>query len=138
MTIIKREEIVDELRKLGLGRGMAVEVHSSLSSLGWVEGGAEAVISALMEVVGPEGALLMSAYPVTPALPLTEEDTARGMTWKVRILEDPHERTGLGQIVDTFRKRPDVCLGKGLHRVCAWGRFAALYTEKGYWRLVEI
>ncbi len=136
-TIIQQGEIVDGLRALGLGSGMAVEVHSSLSSLGWVEGGAEAVIAALMEVVGPEGALLMSAYPVTPALPVTEEETARGMTWKVRILEDLQERTGLGLIVDTFRKRPDVCLGKGLHRVCAWGRDAALYAERGYWRLVE-
>ncbi len=80
----------------------------------------------------------MSAYPVTPALPVTEEEAARGMTWKVRILEDPHERTGLGLIVDTFRKRPDVCLGKGLHRVCAWGRDAALHAERGYWRLVEM
>ena len=137
-TIVHRIEIVDGLQALGLCKGMAVEVHSALSSLGWDEGGAETVIEALMEVIGPEGALLMSAYPVTPALPLTEEEIARGMKWKVRILEDPHERTGMGWIVDTFRKRPDVFLGKDLHRVCAWGRDAARHAESQYRYLVEI
>lgn len=135
---INRTEIVEGLKTLGLGSGMAVEVHSSLSSLGWVEGGAETVIEALIEVVGPEGALLMSAYPVTPALPLTEEEVARGMTWKVRILPDPHERSGLGLVTDTFRKRPDVVLGQGLHRVAAWGKDAARHAANMYRYLVEI
>lgn len=137
-AVIQREEIVDGLRALGLSSGMAVEIHSALSAIGWVEGGAETVIEALMEVVGPTGALIMSAYPVSPAIPLTEEEIARGITWKVRILEDPNERTGLGLIVDTFRKRTDVILGKGLHRVCAWGRDAARYAGSGYRRLVEM
>lgn len=124
-AVIQREEIVDGLRGLGLIEGMAVEVHSSLSSLGWVDGGADTVIEALMEVVGPQGALIMSAYPVSPPLPLTEEETARGITWKVRILDDPVEKTGLGVITDAFQKRAGVTLGKGLHRVCAWGCGAA-------------
>lgn len=136
--IVTRDDIAAGLSALGLGKGMAVEVHSALSSLGWVSGGPETVIAALMDVVGPEGALLMSAYPVTPALPLTEEEMSRGMEWKVRILEDPHERSGMGLIVDTFRKRPDISMGKGLHRVCAWGRDASLHAESGYRRLVEI
>jgi aminoglycoside 3-N-acetyltransferase len=135
---INREEIVAGLQALGLGRGMAVEVHSALSSLGWVAGGAETVIDALMDVIGCDGTLIMSAYPVSPALPLTEEEIARGILWKVRILEDPHERSGLGLIVDTFRKRPDVILGNGLHRVCAWGRDATLHAQTQYRRLVEI
>jgi aminoglycoside 3-N-acetyltransferase len=46
-----------------------VEVHISLSSLGYVVGGAGTVIMALLSVVGEEGAIIMSAYPVTPAIP---------------------------------------------------------------------
>lgn len=40
------------LGRLGLGDGSAVIVHSSLRSFGWVEGGAEAVCRALVEVCG--------------------------------------------------------------------------------------
>jgi aminoglycoside 3-N-acetyltransferase len=94
---VTEKDIAAGLRDLGLRRGDAVEVHSSLSSFGWVKGSATTVIEALMQVVSEEGALVMSAYPVSPPIPLTEEEEARGITWKVRIL-DPHsdERTGLG------------------------------------------
>ena len=137
-NIIHREDIVRGLQDLGVCQGMALEVHSALSSLGWVEGGAAAVIEALIEAIGPEGTLIMSAYPVSPALPVTQAETARGITWKVRILEDPNERTGLGLIVDTFRQRPDVILGQGLHRVCAWGCDAVQHAQGQYRHLVEI
>ncbi|HUT19964.1 MAG TPA: AAC(3) family N-acetyltransferase [Anaerolineae bacterium] len=132
-------EIVRGLRDLGLHHGDAVEVHSSLSSLGWVEGGAGAVIEALIAVVGPEGAIVMSCYPVSPPLPLTEEDRARGIAWKVRWLPpDTTERTGIGIIADTFRGRPDVICGEGQHRVCAWGRDAAVHAAQVYAHLVAI
>jgi aminoglycoside 3-N-acetyltransferase len=116
-----------------------VEVHSSLRSLGRVEGGAETVLAALSSGVGQEGAIVMSAYPVTPPIPLTGEEIARGLTWKVRILsEDSAERTGMGAIADAFRSWPGVCCGTGLHRVCAWGRDAQWYCEKGYAHLLEV
>ena len=39
--------IVNALRKNGVQEGICLEVHSSLKSFGYVEGGAETVISAL-------------------------------------------------------------------------------------------
>ena len=59
---LTQKEIVEDLKRLGLERGTAVEVHSSLSSIGFVEGGALTVINALMEVISEEGAMVMSAY----------------------------------------------------------------------------
>jgi aminoglycoside 3-N-acetyltransferase len=58
-----KEEIKTGLRRLGLKRGDIVIVHSSLSSIGQVEGGAETVIKALQEVVGKNG-LVMMPYPL--------------------------------------------------------------------------
>ena len=131
------KDIVVGLRKMGLSRGDLVEVHSSLSSLGWVEGGAETVIRALIEVVGESGTIVMSAYNVSPALPVTEEEQARGIGWKVRLLDpDSVEPTGMGVVSDTFRRRTDVVCGTGVHRTCAWGRDAAQHAE-GYENLVE-
>ncbi len=130
------DDIVCGLQQLGVKRGTLVEVHSSLSAFGWVEGGATTVIAALMDVLRLDGTIVMSAYPVSPAVPLTDEDRARGVTWKVRTLPfDSVERTGMGIIADTFRQRPDVVCGGDFFRTCAWGRDAEAYCH-GYDRLI--
>ena len=43
-----RESLAADLKELGLGEGATVIVHTSLSSFGYVVGGAETVIQALM------------------------------------------------------------------------------------------
>ncbi len=135
---VTHHDIVLGLQQLGVLRGAAVEVHSSLSAFGWVEGGAPTVIQALMDVVGPDGVLIMSAYPVSPALPLTGEDRDRGITWKVRILPaGSRERTGMGLIADTFRQRADVVCGNAFFRTCAWGRAAEWHCD-GYHGLLAL
>ena len=47
MERIDKERIIKDLKDLGLKEGDTVIVHSSLSSLGYVEGGADTVIDAL-------------------------------------------------------------------------------------------
>lgn len=133
---VDRATLAEGLAQLGVVAGSVVEVHSSLGSFGWVEGGADAVIDALIAAVGPAGTIIMSAYAVSPALPLSEAERARGITWKVRILDPDAPATGLGAVVDAFRRRPDVRLGSGLFRVAAWGPEAGLYAEQGYARLL--
>jgi aminoglycoside 3-N-acetyltransferase len=49
---MRAADIADGLRRLGLGRDSSVIVHSSLKSFGYVDGGAEAVCQALLEVCG--------------------------------------------------------------------------------------
>jgi aminoglycoside 3-N-acetyltransferase len=53
--VVTRRRIVRDLRRLGVRPGQALLVHASLRSLGWVPGGAPAVVAALREAVGPEG-----------------------------------------------------------------------------------
>jgi len=54
-----REEMARDLEGAGLRKGDTVLVHSSLSSIGYVPGGAEAVIDALMEAVGDDGTIVV-------------------------------------------------------------------------------
>jgi aminoglycoside N3'-acetyltransferase len=132
------EDIKAGLRQLGLKGGDAVEVHSSLRSFGTVEGGAAAVVDALMDVVGVEGALIMSAYPLSAPVALTGEEKARGIKWKMRLLgEDSQAKSAMGAISDEFRRRDGVICGTGIHRVCAWGQDARLHS-RGYRHLLEI
>ena len=55
------EILVKDLRNLGIKEGDVVITHSSLKSMGNVEGGADTVIDALIEAVGSEGTVLFPA-----------------------------------------------------------------------------
>ena len=119
-----KQELVEELKKIGLKEGMEIEVHSSLGSLGYVEGGAETVIEALMECVTDRGSIFMPSLCFGPELVLTQEDKDMGITVKIKILPEDEPRTAMGVIADTFRQRSDVVTGKGMIRTSGWGLHA--------------
>ena len=58
---ISRSMVVAALRAAGVIDGSVVIVHASLSALGWVVGGGQAVVEALFEVVGSRGTIAMPA-----------------------------------------------------------------------------
>jgi aminoglycoside 3-N-acetyltransferase len=57
-----KERIIEDLRDLRVLEGDALIVHASMRAVGEVEGGADAVIDALLEVVGPEGTVMAPAF----------------------------------------------------------------------------
>ena len=59
---VTKQQIISDLTALGIEPGITVMMHSSLSALGPVKGGPEAVVDALSEVVGPDGKLLVPAF----------------------------------------------------------------------------
>ena len=62
MEPLTQERIGASLRALGLRTGDIVFVHSSLSSMGHVEGGADAVVDAFLDVLGPSGTLVVPTF----------------------------------------------------------------------------
>ena len=48
---LNKQDLINGFCKAGINKGDEIEVHSSLSSFGYVDGGAETVISALKETV---------------------------------------------------------------------------------------
>lgn len=59
---VDKPDIEKGLRGLGLTRGDVVFLHSSLKSLGYVEGGPRTVLDALLDTVGPNGTLVVPTY----------------------------------------------------------------------------
>ena len=124
------------LRQLGVQMGMALEVHCSLSEFGYLEGGADTVLHALMRAVGKDGSIVMPAFRLSPNLPLTEDDRRLGLTMKIRILPEGEEHSAMGIVADAFRKRSDVKTGDGIFRVSAWGKDADLHST-GFQHLID-
>ncbi len=122
--IVSKDQIINGLRELGIKLGMELEVHSSLSSFGYVEGGAATVIQALQETVGLEGSIFMPALRLSPELPLTETDRQLGILRKIAILPMEYDRSAMGLIADTFRRMEDVIVGDGIFRIAGWGKQA--------------
>ncbi len=138
---VSKDDIKKGLEQLGLRKGDSVGVHSSLSSFGYVDGGADAVIDAIIEIVGEEGNVVMSTYS-TNLLPVERapEEIAMGVSWLYKILPyDPEEtpcRTGT--IPETFRKRKGAVRGSHpSNSIAAIGPKAKELVE-GWHKLLEL
>ena len=117
---ITSKDIRSGLEKFGFGRGDRLMIHSSLSSFGWVEGGAETVIAALMDLVGPEGTILMPSF--NHGAPFSA-----GKSGVYDPLETPCTN---GRIPDTFWRIAGVHRSLNpTHAFAAWGRDAERYMR---------
>ncbi|MDF2440003.1 MAG: aminoglycoside 3-N-acetyltransferase, partial [Abditibacteriota bacterium] len=59
---LSQATVKSALQQAGLGRGDAVVGHFALSRFGYIEGGADGLIDALLERIGPDGTLLMPTF----------------------------------------------------------------------------
>ena len=59
-NLVTKAELIEALKSHGLAPGMIVEVHSSLSAFGFVVGGAQTVVDALIDVLGYSGTIWVS------------------------------------------------------------------------------
>lgn len=109
---------------LGIERGDTLFVHSSLKSLGYVEGGASAVIGALQDAVGPEGTLLIPTYYL-PGGTVKATCEMKAYEFDPRI-----HGTNMGRLPESFLN--EVATHRSVHpthSVSAWGRHAQYLTE---------
>lgn len=109
------DSLVADLRALGVQRSLILLVHSSLSALGWVCGGEVTVISALLEVLGPDGTLVMPSHSTqltdpakwkSPPVPPSWIDIIRS---EMPVFDPARTPTsGIGKIPELFRTWPGV------------------------------
>lgn len=74
--IVLKQDILSALSEVGVCNGQTIMVHTSLSSLGFVCGGAQVIIEALLETVGTEGTIMM------PTQSWKNLDPATGVHWE--------------------------------------------------------
>jgi aminoglycoside 3-N-acetyltransferase len=116
-----KQELMAGFRKIPLTTSRVIIVHSSYKSLGGVEGGAPAVIDALLEWVGPEGTVLFptfnfNAWSETHYFDIVETISEMGIIGELGRLRQEAIRTphpmysfaALGKRKDEFGQTDDV------------------------------
>ena len=119
-------DLTRDLLRLGVEAGDILFVHASFKSLGPVKGGAESVIQALEDTIGPEGLLLMPSFNL--------------VKWELRpVTWDPQNTpSSVGWITEQFRRLPGVCRSNHYsHSVAARGNGAKAFVaghirQEGY------
>lgn len=92
---ISREELVAQLRSLGLQPGDVVMTHASMRRVGPVLGGAKSLVDAQLAVIGSEGTLLM-VLGADEDEPFDSDNT-------------PVDIEDMGVLAEVFRTYPGVC-----------------------------
>lgn len=121
-TGVTRAQLAEQFATLGLPKGASVLVHSSLKSLGWIGGGADAVVSALIDAVGPEGTVMAPQLPFGGSL--------TGYLTPAPTFDVRSTPSRMGAITEALRLRPDARRSlHSSHSVAVVGKLQAEMTR---------
>lgn len=142
-----RASLAADLLSLGLAPGDIVIAHTALSALGWVNGGAQTAIDAMLDVIGPDGTLVMPAQSGQLTDPAQWQAPPVPAGWIEAIrntmpVYDPRRTPtrGLGQVAELFRTWPGTvrsahphtsfaALGRAAASICAVHRLESPFGE---------
>lgn len=127
-----KETLKKQLTALGIKPGDALIVHSSLKSMGWIAGGPQAVVEALIETLGREGTLVMPAQSTDNSDPSYWMNPPVPENWHQPLREqlpafDPFltPMRGMGKIPETLHRHPETIRSPHpSHSFIAWGKHA--------------
>jgi aminoglycoside 3-N-acetyltransferase len=129
--------LLADLTRVGLAPSTTVMVHSALGKIGYTVGGPVTVIRALLDLLGPDGTLVMPAESPQLADPSTWGDGRVDPAWHDVIrahlpVFDPRTTpTAMGAIPEAFRTYPGTRRSSHpLVSVCANGRHADAITAE--------
>ncbi|MFN5347486.1 MAG: AAC(3) family N-acetyltransferase [Bacteroidota bacterium] len=123
--LLTKEDLIDQIKNIGVAKGDHLLVHCSLSKIGYINGGALTLIEALLEAVGPEGTLLMPAFPA--------KGRNKDYLLENTVFELNNTPSQMGATSETFRKMTGV--KRSFHptdSVCAFGKEADYFTNSHF------
>ena len=135
--IVVKSDIIRALKQVGVRHGQTIMVHTSLSSFGFVCGGAQVVIEALTECVGDDGTIMMPAQSWKNLDPETGVHWEEPKEWWQIIREnwpaydkDITPTNTMGTVAEMFRKWPGALRSSHPARsVAALGKNAEYLTS---------
>jgi aminoglycoside 3-N-acetyltransferase len=126
--------LAEQFAGCGLAAGQTVVVHMSMSKIGWIAGGPEAVIRALLKVLTPAGTLMMPTQTTSNTDPANWKDPPVPEHWWPVIREHmpaynpaTTPTREMGVVAELFRTWPGA--RRSAHPI---GSFAALGAQAAY------
>ncbi len=121
-ALVTARRIADDLARLGIRRGDTVVAHVAMSRMGWVCGGAQAVVQGLLAAVGLEGTLVMPSQTGGATEPSHWRHPPVPRAWWDEIRRempgyDPAvtPTRGIGAVAEAFRTWPGIRRGNHPH-----------------------
>lgn len=135
--VITKQDIACVLSEVGVKRSQHIMVHTSLNALGYICGGAQSIVEALIEAVGEDGSILM------PSQSWKNLDPSTGVHWEISKEQWPLIRENwpaydktitptntMGAVAEMFRQWPGVVRSDHPARsVAAFGKERVFLTE---------
>ncbi|MFX0024529.1 MAG: aminoglycoside N(3)-acetyltransferase [Candidatus Hermodarchaeota archaeon] len=126
-----------DFETLGVKPGSVIIMHSSLSKIGWTVGGPVAVIEAMLQILTPEGTLIMPTFSGDNTDPSHWENPPVPESWWDIIRNEMpayHPKItptrGMGAVVDTFRNWHNVIRSNHpISSFAVWGKHAEFITN---------
>lgn len=114
-TVLNQSDLMSQLEAIGLKAGDVVEVHASLKSIGLILGGSSTLLDALLDVLGYEGTLVMSAQSWGNSEPAYFQHPPIALN-QFRKLRETHpafkgkfeDLKGMGSLAQAMQTRPNV------------------------------
>jgi aminoglycoside N3'-acetyltransferase len=114
--VLRKEDLLADLSKCTLRKSDRVMVHSSLSSMGVLENGAETFVAALKELISSEGTIVMPTFP---------QKNMYEYLSRYEVFEVTSTQSQNGAITETFRLQEGTFRSlHPTHPVAAWGKDA--------------
>lgn len=107
-------DLIKIMMEMGLKKGSVVCIHSSMMQFYNYKGTALEIIESILKEIGPEGRLVMPAFPSKPNIPYEDY-----------IFDPRKDKTDAGYLAEVFRNYPGVNRSNNVHHsVCAIGKYA--------------
>lgn len=122
---ITKEMLLYDLQVMGIKKGDNIMVHSSLSNIGYVDGGAKTVVDTLFEAIGTEGTMMMPAF--------AHSTFSKYYLDSNPVFDIMNSPSKAGAVTEEFRKRKNTL--RSFHptdSVCANGPLAEYLTNSHF------
>lgn len=118
MRVLAKKQLIEQFKKLGIKQGDLIEVNSIVDPFGYVVGGSQTIIDALIETVGYNGTILMqlkiaeNSEPSTWTKPKVHPLYVQDIRNKLPAFDCYASNGKSDSLVDNLRRRKNVVISK--------------------------